>query len=143
MGYLLDANILIAILDRDHVHHRPCRKWFESVGHHHWHTCPTTENGAIRVLSGGSYPGKRQRPDEAIERLESLLTLGRHEFIRETMSIRDRQVFIRMHLRGAKQITDTYLLGVAVASGATFATRDHRLDPNTVHGGEDHLLMIG
>jgi predicted nucleic acid-binding protein len=94
------------------------------------------------VLSGGSYPGKRQRPDEAIERLESLLALGRHEFIPETMSIRNRQVFNRMHLRGAKQITDTYLLGVAVASGATFATRDHRLDPKTVRNGADHFLKL-
>jgi uncharacterized protein len=143
MGYLLDANILIAILDPEHIHNGQCQEWFESTGHHHWHTSPTTENGAIRVLCGASYPGIRQRPDEAIERLESLLLLGRHEFIPDDVSILDRRVFNRLHLRGSKQITDTYLLGLAVLSGAMFATMDHRLDPNTVQDGKDHLLVIG
>jgi hypothetical protein len=143
MGYLLDANILIAILDLEHVHHGLCEEWFESTGHLHWHTCPTTENGAIRVLCGANYPGPRQRPDEAIQRLESLLPLGRHEFISDNLSILDPAAFNRGHLQGAKQITDMYLLGLAVATGATLATLDRRLNPDTVRGGADHLLMLG
>jgi toxin-antitoxin system PIN domain toxin len=143
MGYLLDANILIAMLDPEHIHHGQCQEWFESTGHRHRHTCPTTENGAIRVLCGASYPGIRQRPDEAIERLESLLPLGKHQFIPDDLSMLDRTVFQRTHLRGSKQITDTYLLGLAVTLDATFATMDRRLDTNTVRNGKDHILLIG
>ena len=143
MGHLLDANILVAILDTEHIHHGLCRSWFESTGHRLWHTCPTTENGAVRGLCGARYPGTPHRPDEALERLESLIPLGRHQFIADNLSMLDLDVFNRTRLRGSKQITDTYLLGLAAVSGATLATMDQRLDPLTVHGGENHLLMLG
>jgi hypothetical protein len=143
MGYLLDANILIALLDPEHIHHGLCRTWFESTGHHQWHTCPTTENGAVRVLCNAKYPGVRQGPDEAIERLESLLPLGHHQFIPDNLSLLDREVFDRTRLRGSKQITDTYLLGLAVNANAILVTLDHRLDSNTVRNSGDHLLVIG
>lgn len=142
MGYLLDANILIAMLDPEHIHNGQCQEWFESTGHRHWHTCPTTENGSIRVLCGAKYPGTRQRPDEAIERLESLLPLGRHQFIADDLSILDREVFHRFHLRGSKQITDTYLLALAVHNDAILATLDSRLSPVAVRNGTEHLLRI-
>ena len=142
MGFLLDANILIAILDPEHTFHGRCQEWFESTGHRHWHTCPTTQNGVIRVLSGAGYPSGRQRPNEAIERLESLLPLGRHQFLADKLSMLDRQVFNRERLGGTKQVTDTYLLGLAVTAGVTLATTDRRIDAATVFGSEGHLLVL-
>lgn len=52
MPYLLDVNVLIALLDRNHVHHARAMSWFVDHAQSDWLICPTVENGAIRIMSG-------------------------------------------------------------------------------------------
>ena len=39
---LLDVNVLIALLDRRHVHHEPAHGWFATAQADGWATCPLT-----------------------------------------------------------------------------------------------------
>jgi predicted nucleic acid-binding protein len=38
---LLDVNVLIALVDPQHVHHEPSHRWFQAHGCHGWATCPS------------------------------------------------------------------------------------------------------
>ena len=76
--FLPDVNILIALLDPEYPHATRAREWFKLEGHGHWWTCPTTENGAIRVMSGPAYSINRATPHSIMLSLESLRVLGNH-----------------------------------------------------------------
>jgi uncharacterized protein len=52
MRGLLDANVLIALLDADHASHASAIDWFVANGKHGWASCPITQNGCIRVMFG-------------------------------------------------------------------------------------------
>ena len=41
---LLDVNVLIALIDPQHVHHERSHRWFQAHGGHGWATCPLTQN---------------------------------------------------------------------------------------------------
>lgn len=57
MRALLDVNVLIALLDADHVHHRAAADWLAREGQAGWASCPITQNGCLRILSHPRYPG--------------------------------------------------------------------------------------
>ncbi|HEV2097412.1 MAG TPA: hypothetical protein VGR45_00645 [Stellaceae bacterium] len=50
MTFLLDVNLLIALIDPAHVGHDPAHHWFGATGAASWASCPLTENGVIRIL---------------------------------------------------------------------------------------------
>ena len=56
MRALLDVNVLVALLDASHVHHRAARDWLAAQARYGWASCPLTQNGCLRILSLSSYP---------------------------------------------------------------------------------------
>ena len=56
MRALLDINVLLALLDREHIQHEQGRRWFQQEIHHGWASCAVTQNGFIRLLSQPGYP---------------------------------------------------------------------------------------
>ena len=56
MRALLDVNVLIALLDEDHVHHGRARAWLVDRHAAGWASCPLTQNGCIRIMSQPGYP---------------------------------------------------------------------------------------
>ena len=54
MRALLDVNVLIALLDRDHEHHRVARRWLEDNMAHGWATCAITQMGVCYIRRTGS-----------------------------------------------------------------------------------------
>lgn len=55
-GFLLDVNVVIALLDPSHIHHDRAHAWFDSDGKHRWFTCPLVENGVVKIVSHPRYP---------------------------------------------------------------------------------------
>ena len=47
--YLLDVNVLVALLDEDHIHQRRATDWFDTPGLQ-WAICPFTEAGFLRYM---------------------------------------------------------------------------------------------
>ena len=56
MRALLDVNVLIALHDRDHVHHVRAGAWLADNIAHGWASCPLTQNGCLRIMSQPAYP---------------------------------------------------------------------------------------
>ena len=143
MTYLLDVNVLVAIADRDHVHHEPAHCWFEGIGESGWATSATTELGFIQVLSNPAYPGWPQTPDEAAERLAQFCGAGGHTFWPDDIPPRVSLPAFGQGLRGYRQVTDFHLAALASHRGGRLATLDGRL-ARALDGTalEDAVLLI-
>jgi uncharacterized protein len=143
MRALLDVNVLIALHDQQHVHHQTAAHWFAQHAAQGWASCPLTQNGAVRVMSQPTYP--QPAP------LSALLAMFRrsfadpsHAFWPDDVGLTDGNHFDSQRIHGPRQITDVYLLGLAVAHGGRFVTLDARIPLSAVHGAEaDHLVELG
>ena len=62
MTYLLDVNVLIALIDPAHVGHEAAHRWFRETGSASLATCPITENGVLRVVGHPKYPNSAGSP---------------------------------------------------------------------------------
>jgi len=60
--FLLDVNVLIALIDPAHVRHDRAHQWFAEVGEQAWATCPLTENGVLRIVGHARYPNSLGHP---------------------------------------------------------------------------------
>lgn len=137
---LLDVNVLLALYDPEHVHHQLVAASFEA--NPKWASCAITENGFVRVISLPSYTNPIT-PTRAIERLRAARTVSDHEFWNCDVSLLDPTAIDHTRLHGPKQITDAYLLALAVAHGGRFVTFDRSVALAAVHGAtEDHLEVL-
>lgn len=142
MTYLLDVSVLIALIDPVITHHVEAQNWFASVGRHAWATCPLTENGVIRIVGNPRYPNSPGSPKEVAELLTLFTQTAGHEFWPDDISLLDREKFDLQHLLNASQVTDSYLLALAIAHGGKLATFDRRLISNAVRNGAQGLHLI-
>lgn len=139
---LLDVNVLVALFFNQHAHHEVAHDWFDDHQHKGWATCGTAENGAIRILSNRAYVIDPLRPAEIIERFRAFRSSGRHHFWPESISLTDERRYNRSLILGHKQITDVYLLGVAVANGGSLATFDQSIPLAAVKGATKANLTV-
>ncbi|HXW07670.1 MAG TPA: TA system VapC family ribonuclease toxin [Vicinamibacterales bacterium] len=141
---LLDLNVLIALFDPDHVHHEPAHDWFAQSRHRGWATSPLTENGLVRVLSNPRYGATVQRAGDILTRLASFCESGHHHFWAGTVSLREETLFARRFISGHRQLTDIYLLAIALKHGGRLATFDRTIPHKAVIGARrDTLEVIG
>ncbi len=142
MTVLLDINVVIALIDRRHDHHRPAQHWFNDIGQHGWATCPLTENGVLRIVGHPRYANTPGLPAVVADVVRRMRALGRHSFWADDISILDSDIVDRDALTSHHQITDTYLLALTVKNGGHLATFDSRLRTHAVRGGAEVLLVI-
>lgn len=144
MVALLDVNVLVALFDPVHTHHEAAHQWFSQNRKAGWATSPITENGLVRVLSNPSYPGRRTTVRDAISRLVAFRESGDHSFWPDSATLCDRLLIHPTHLLGHKQLTDVYLLALAVKNGGCVATFDRSIPLASVAGaGKRHLAVLG
>ena len=141
MRALLDVNVLLALLDADHVDHRTARAWLEGDIEHGWASCAITQNGFVRVVTQRRYPSPVS-PAEAMRRLRRATSTGHHRYLPCDVSLLDEAIRPdRVH--GSKQVTDVYLLALAVAHGCRFVTFDRTIPLSAVPAaGADQLLTL-
>jgi hypothetical protein len=120
--WLLDVNALIAIVRMDHIHHRPMQRWFDAVPHRRWSSCPITQSGFVRIMvATGAFDSV-----EARHRLEAGLLQPGYEFWPADIAYAEA-VRGLVEPKGHKQVTDAYLLGLALHRGGMLATFDKAL----------------
>lgn len=122
---LLDVNVLVALFDPDHLHHEPAHGWFAANRGEGWATCPLTENGLVRILANPAYSGARERTGAIRDRLSAFCSSGQHSFWPDDLSLRDDRFDLTSLAHG--QITDVYLLGLAIERNGRLATFDRRI----------------
>lgn len=89
-------------------------------------------HGATRLPTGSS------ATSHCTERLAQATAHPRHAFIADDYSLLDPGHIHFTQLLGHRQITDSYLLGLAVRHQCRFVTFDSRLNTSTVIGAEGH-----
>ncbi len=142
MRTLLDVNVLIALLDPEHLHHARANDWFSRLDDG-WASCPLTQNGAIRIMAGKGYAGGAGSTSELAGYVADLCVRADHEFWSDDISLVDRRYVDRDKLAGPKSLTDTYLLALARARSGRLATFDRSIAAAAVPEGRRHLEVIG
>ncbi len=118
MTALLDANVLIALVVVEHVHHDAAAEWL-SVSHARFATCPITQGSLVRFLL------RNGQPAAAVRNIMSAIeSADGHEFWPDSVS------FGAVELGGVvghRQVTDAYLAQLARTRNGQLATLDSGL----------------
>jgi hypothetical protein len=142
MRALLDVNVLIAMLDQAHPHHETALSWLKANIEHGWASCPITQNGCIRIMSQAAYPGARPAA-QIIERLRGALEHSAHSFWPDDASVVDPKIVDGSRVHSARQITDTYLLALALKHHGRLVTFDFGIALSAVKGATGkHLVTL-
>ena len=137
---MLDVNVLIALLDENHTDHELVVEWLADHIHDGWASCPLTQNGCVRILSLPRYPNSL-RIEEAMDRLRDAVSTPHHQFIADDISLLDNSKVDGRSLLGPGQVTDAYLLALAVAHGAQFVTLDRSVPAGAVMDARQDSLV--
>lgn len=142
MRALLDVNVLLALFDPDHVDHRVAQAFAGADLGDGWATCPLTQNGFVRIISQPRYPSPVSTAD-AVARLSEAASYESHAFWPDDASLLDPDVFDRTALLTHRQVTDAYLLALAVRHGGRLVTFDTGIPLRAVKGsGNKHLEVL-
>ncbi|MEY2474093.1 MAG: uncharacterized protein QOK28_3422 [Actinomycetota bacterium] len=115
MTDLLDANVLVALIVSDHIHHTLAEEWF-ARGSAPFATCPTTQRALMQFLlrEGAS-------ASEAAAVLATIAANERHQFWADDVDLRH---VTYSGVVGHRQITDSYLAALARAHDSRLVTLD-------------------
>lgn len=112
-SYLLDINVLVALMWPAHVAHETAQNWFRQNARSGWATCPMTQAGFVRIVSNPAFSSEAVAPKEATDLLETNLRHPDHHFWADDMSFVNTVQLFLPRLSGHKQVMDAYLLGLA------------------------------
>ena len=118
MTILLDANVLIALLVEDHVHHGAAEDWFVGMSGN-FATCPISQGSLMRLLIREGQPA-----NAAQEILTATTADPRHEFWPDDVPY---TAVPAQGIIGHRQVTDAYLAQLARAHGSRLATFDQAM----------------
>jgi hypothetical protein len=125
--WLLDVNVLIAMAWPSHQAHERVQRWLARHAREGWATCPLTQSGFVRILSNPAFSPNALMPADALALLRANLDHPRHRFWEEDISFaRVVEPFVA-RLRGHRQVTDAYLLGLALHKKGKLATLDQSI----------------
>jgi toxin-antitoxin system PIN domain toxin len=140
--FLLDVNVLIALIDPAHVQHDRAHHWFAAQGRRAWATCPLTENGVLRILGHPRYPSSPGSPAAVAELLSAFRKLPGHAFWPDDISLLDREHVSAARILDSAHVTDSYLLALAHAHRGQLATFDQSIPTQSVIDGAKALCVI-
>ncbi len=141
MRALLDVNVLIALLDAGHIHHELAMSWLEGEVRHGWASCPITQNGCIRIMSQPNYPAVLP-VSQVAERLAEASASADHVFWPADVNLLGNGVVEWQRMLGHRQVTDAYLLALAVRHGGRLVTLDRRIGLDVVRDARPDQLVV-
>jgi toxin-antitoxin system PIN domain toxin len=122
--FLLDVNVLVALFWPLHRLHPIAMRWFARNARRGWATCPFTQAGLVRLVSNAAVSGLVVSPQDAVGLLAENLTHPHHRFWPDDISFQEAIAPFTDRLVGYRQVTDAYLLGLAIHHGGRLATLD-------------------
>ena len=126
--FLLDVNVLIARIYEDHLHHSSIKRWFDSGAQKTWATCGFTQSAFLRICSQRAF----QSDPLSIGQLRELLSHNTrhlsHRYLPINVMADDVFEVCSGGLVGHRQVTDAWLLTIAVKSHAKLVTFDEGLE---------------
>lgn len=122
--YLLDLNTLIALAEPDHEFHKPAEKWFQDEGKENWGVCPLTEGGFIRITTHPKYRPVIRTVPQASAILASFAEHPGYRYWPIVDSWATLTAPFSARIFGHQQVTDAYLLGLAIKELGVLVTFD-------------------
>jgi toxin-antitoxin system PIN domain toxin len=126
-SFLLDANVLIAMAWPTHSAHAKVEEWLSRHAHVEWATCPLTQTAFVRIISNPSFSPDALTPGDAVTLLQAYLSHAAHKFWPDEIGFVDALEPLKARLAGHQQVTDAYLLGLAIHKKGKFATLDRAI----------------
>jgi predicted nucleic acid-binding protein len=108
---LLDLNVLVALIDDEHVYHRIARRWFDARMSEEWGLCPLTEAGLVRLTTNPALGPMLRTFAETKVLLDEIAMWPGYRYWPITES-------------WATLVTDAYLLGLAIKEDGVLVTFD-------------------
>lgn len=139
MRFLLDVNILVALMAPEHVHHARAHAWFVSVGA--WATTPITETGLLRLLTNPAIVGIQVSLSQALQLLRDMHADSAHELLRDEASVVSPQISLE-RLTSPRDVTDIHLVDLAARHGSVLATLDRGIPELLSPADRRHVLVI-
>lgn len=127
-GYLLDTNLLIALLWPSHAQHGVAAQWFARNRRKGWATCPLTQAGFVRIVSNPAFSRDAVQPREATQVLSANTGASDHQFWPDECPFPEAVAFAGVRLLGHQQVTDAYLLGLTIRRRGALATLDRGIE---------------
>ncbi len=144
-SYLLDVNAILALGWVKHEHHDTVYNWMQVYGHLGWATCALTQAGFVRLSTQVQViSGKKQTHEEAATVLESFLKTANHHFLPLDFDHCAVAAACSGGIVGHRQITDAYLLTLAIHKGCKLLTFDQGIQAllATEQEREQHLYVL-
>lgn len=138
---LLDTNVLIALLWPSHEDHETAVRWFAANRKKGWATCPVTEAGFVRIVSNPAFSRDAVSPREATDLLAANTSAPDHVFWAADRPFAEATAFAAVRLVGHRQVTDAYLLGLAISKSGCLATMDRAMTPLTRDGSKERAAI--
>lgn len=126
-AYLLDVNVLIALAWPEHRQHLLGRAWFAKNSAKGWATCPLVQSGFVRIVSNPAFSSSSVSVRQAVESLTVSLRDRAHQFWPDSISLPDAMQFLKERVQGHHQITDAYLVALAIHNRGKLATLDRKI----------------
>lgn len=139
---LLDLNILTALLWPAHEHHEAAHRWFGARRNRRWATCALTELGLVRLITNPSFSRDALSPADALVLLSSNLAHENHVFWIEDLSVTEALDAVPRKLQGHKQVTDAYLLALAIHHKGVLATFDRAMETLAAGWATEAVEMV-
>ena len=133
-----------ALLDADHFDHQRAREWLAAEIEHGSASCAVTHNGSAALsASRRRYPSPVS-PSEAVDRLRRATAPTEHHVPPCAISLLDDRRVHASHVHGPRQVTDAYLLALAVEHGGRFVTFDRSIPLSAAPGSSrpEHLVVL-
>lgn len=124
MAVLLDVNILVTLLWTAQESHQRVQAWFNKNASKGWATCPFTQAGFVRMVSNPSFSPSAVTVDEAMQVLKQSVAHPKHEFWEADIEYPEATKQFVDRIVGHRQVTDAYLLGLAMRNNGKLATMD-------------------
>ena len=138
--YLFDVNVVVALLMEDHTHYRLVTEWFNATPDLGWAVCAFTETGFLRTVTAPRH--SQITMSEATKILEKLKEHPGYRYLPITADWHTLCSPFYRRLYGTKQVTDAFLLGLAVHEGFILVTLDRALLHLAGEAYKSHVLVL-
>ncbi len=141
-GFLLDVNVLIAMAWPSHRDHQKVHEWLARHAREGWATCPLTQTSFVRILSNPAFSADALTPTDALTLLQANLAHPAHRFWADAVSLIDSLEPFAQKLTGHQQVTDAYLLGLAIHKKGKLVTMDRGVRTLLAEKGPERDFVV-
>ena len=124
---LLDVNVLIALTSIEHPQYAAAQQWFDSLVNEDWGICPLTEAGYVRIVTNPAIGPIMRTFAQAAAILADLAQRKGYRYWPITETWSSLTASFRDRIFGPQQVTDAYLLGLAIKHDGVLVTFDRGL----------------